>query len=421
MNTLVLGMQWGDEGKGKAIDYLAGQFDVVVRYQGGHNAGHTIYHGDKKIVLHLLPSGILSPKTISVIAHGVVVNPVELVKEIDHITTLGFAPGPVYLSDAAPLILPLHQNLDIIFEESRFHKIGTTRRGIGPAYEDLVGRRALFVRDLMNPDLFLQRLKPLNDYYNKLIDAYGGEKIKMESYTDAYIAAGQKLKGYVRNTTELLHTLLRQGRSMLFEGAQGTLLDITLGTYPFVTSSHPTVAGVMSGTGLSHKALGRVIGISKAYTTRVGEGEFPTELHGDQGEWLRQRGNEYGATTGRPRRVGWLDLVALKYACEVNGVDGLFLTKLDVLDELQQIAVATAYELPGGKTTAWFDPAVDFLQAAKPVYTMLSGWNTRLDGVRHGADLPAATRAYIAFIEEFVGQPVTYASVGTGREQTIKL
>lgn len=421
MNLAVMGLQWGDEGKGKAIDYLARDFDVVVRYGGGHNAGHTIYHEGKKIILHLLPSGIFSRGTISVIGNGVVVNPIQLVTEINGAQTHGVSLGEenLELSLLAPLILPEHEHLDIVFENSRYIKIGTTRRGIGPAYEDLVGRRAVFVRDLLDKDTFYRKVKPLNEYYNKLMIANGGEEVAVESYIDEYANAGAFLKKFAKNTIYSLNRYFREGRSILFEGAQGVLLDINFGTYPFVTSSNPTIGGLCTGTGLPPRAVGRLIGISKAYTTRVGEGPFPSELSGPEAEFLRGKGGEYGATTGRPRRVGWLDLVALKYAIMINGVDEIFFTKLDVLDEFAEIKVVTAYEYAGKKTTE-FDPSIEFLEQVKPVLKSFPGWKTAIGELKEYKDLPGNARHYIEFIENFINAPMRYISSGALREQTIK-
>jgi adenylosuccinate synthase len=419
-NTAVMGLQWGDEGKGKAIDYLAREFDVVVRYQGGHNAGHTIYYQGEKIVVHLLPSGIFSPDTISVIGSGVVVNPLQLVSELEKIKNHGVTLGKLELSLHAPLILPVHQELDIIFEDSRYIKIGTTRRGIGPAYEDLTGRRSVFVKDLFDKDQFYKKTKPLNDYYNQRIRAHGGKEIPIESYIDDYMEAGAVLKSFARNTIYTLNQYFREGKRILFEGAQGTLLDIHFGTYPFVTSSNSTIGGIFTGTGLPHKALGKVIGIVKAYTTRVGGGPFPSELFDQEAEFLREKGKEYGASTGRPRRVGWLDLVALKYAIMLNGVDGVFFTKADVLDDFDRINVVTAYQNKRGEKNQVFDPSIDYLEEVKPVLRSFPGWKKKIGDVKNYRDLPPETRTYIRFIEEFTGVPMQYISVGTERHQTIK-
>lgn len=421
MNILVLGLQWGDEGKGKAIDFLAGDFDVVVRFQGGHNAGHTIYYQGQKFVLHLLPSGIFSPGTVSVIGNGVVVNPLQLVREIKEVEGLGVTLDQLALSRRSPLILPFHQHLDIVFEQSRYLKIGTTRRGIGPAYEDLIGRRAVFLGDLLDKDRFFQRVSPLNEYYRNIMRTYGAEEISIDSYLDEYIEAGRFLKRFLTDTVYLLNRLAEEGKSILFEGAQGTLLDINHGTYPFVTSSNPTIGGLFTGTGLSPRAVDRVVGISKAYATRVGEGPFPSELAGAEADFLREKGSEYGATTGRPRRVGWLDLVALKYAVMVNGVDSLFLTKLDILDEFQEIGAVTAYRIGGqGDECREFDPYVIARDGVTAVLNTFPGWRASTAAVRRFDDLPPAARDYIAFIEDYLGIPVEYVSVGSDRHQTIK-
>ncbi len=418
MNLLVLGLQWGDEGKGKAIDFLAGNFDVVVRYQGGHNAGHTIYYKGKKVILHLLPSGIFSKGTMSVIGHGVVVNPIQLVKEIKNISLMGISTEKLVVSMNAPVILPFHQKLDIIFENSRYLKIGTTKRGIGPAYEDLVGRRAVFIRDLIDKDRFYKRVKPLNDYYSKLIRSYDGEEVSIDSYIDEYLEAGVFLKKHSKNTTYLLNQLYMESKSILFEGAQGVLLDVNQGTYPYVTSSNTCIGGVFTGTGLPHKAVEKVIGISKAYTTRVGEGPFPTELFEEESDFLREKGKEFGSTTGRPRRVGWLDLVALKYSVMINGVDSVFVTKLDIFDEFDEIKVVTDYEI-NGEQNQIFDPSIDYLNKVKPVFKSFPGWKKSICDVKFFNALPERTKDYIKFIENYIKIPVEYISVGTQREQTI--
>jgi len=420
MNTVVLGLQWGDEGKGKAIDYLAGDFDVVARFQGGHNAGHTVYFQGKKVVLHVLPSGIFYPACLAVIAHGVVVEPLQLVEEVRHARALGLTLQNLALSANAPLILPFHQQLDVVFEDSRYQRIGTTRRGIGPAYEDVVGRRALFVGDLLDEKVFRSKIAHLAEYYNRLFAAYGHPVEPIEPAITAYLEAGEFLRPHVTDTTALLQRAFHDKKKILFEGAQGSLLDINLGTYPFVTSSNTTIAGVFSGTGLSPKAVDRVTGISKAYATRVGEGPFPTELKDDCGRLLRERGQEYGATTGRPRRVGWLDLVALKHAVLVNGVDFIFLTKLDVLDELAEIQVATAYEVDGCRSEQ-FPCHADALGKVMPVYRVLPGWRQALGAVARMKDLPKPVRTYLDFIEEFTGARISHLSVGGERRQTIEV
>lgn len=418
MNLLVLGLQWGDEGKGKAIDFLAGNFDVVVRYQGGHNAGHTIYYKGKKVILHLLPSGMFSKGIMSVIGHGVVVNPIQLVKEIKNISLMGISTDKLVVSMNAPVILPFHQKLDIIFENSRYLKIGTTKRGIGPAYEDLVGRRAVFIRDLIDKDTFYKRVKPLNDYHNKLIRSYNEEEVSIDSYIDEYLESGSFLKKYSKETTYFLNKLYMGGKSILFEGAQGVLLDVNQGTYPYVTSSNTCIGSVFTGTGLPHKAVEKVIGISKAYTTRVGEGPFPTELFEQESDFLREKGKEFGSTTGRARRVGWLDLVALKYSVMINGVDSIFVTKLDIFDEFDEIKVVTDYEI-NGEQNQIFDPNIDYLNKVKPVFNSFLGWKKSICDVKSFNELPQRTKDYIKFIENYIKIPVEYISVGTQREQTI--
>jgi adenylosuccinate synthase len=419
MNLAVMGLQWGDEGKGKAIDYLARDFDVVVRYQGGHNAGHTIYYEEKKVVLHLLPSGIFSDGTVSVIGNGVVVNPIQLVKEIEEVESHGVALTNLELSYFAPLILPEHQHLDIVFEDSRYVKIGTTRRGIGPAYEDLTGRRAVFVRDLLDKDLFYKKVKPLNEYYNKLIRTSGGDEVTVDSYFDEYIEAGNQLRQFSQNTIYTLNRYYREGKRILFEGAQGVLLDVNFGTYPFVTSSNPTIGGLCTGTGLPHKAVEKLTGISKAYTTRVGGGPFPSELFDEEAESLRQKGSEYGATTGRPRRVGWLDLVALKYAVMINGLDEIFLTKLDVLDTFEEIKVVTAYRYNGEENSV-FEPSIDYLEKVEPLLKSFPGWEKSTCAIKDYHRLPREAQDYVRFIEEFIQVPIRNISVGSRRDQTIK-
>jgi adenylosuccinate synthase len=420
MNTVVLGLQWGDEGKGKAIDYLAGSFSVVVRFQGGHNAGHTVYYQGRKVILHVLPSGIFYPDGLAVIANGVVVQPLQLVEEIQNARCLGLSLQNLALSENAPLILPFHQELDVVFEDSRYQRIGTTRRGIGPAYEDVVGRRALFVGDLLREDVFRTKIAPLAEYYQRLFSAHGHPAVNLDEGIGQYLKAGEFLRPFVCDTTRLLQQAFAAGKKILFEGAQGTLLDINLGTYPFVTSSNTTIAGVFSGTGLPAKAVDRVIGITKAYTTRVGEGPFPSELCGESGRLLREWGNEYGSTTGRPRRVGWLDLVALKYAVQINGVDSLFLTKLDVLDELAEIPVAVGYEGHGGAAD-FFPPHADALSRVKPVLRVLPGWRKKIGAIERFSELPGPLHDYLRFIEDFVGVPVSHVSLGGERRQTIEI
>jgi adenylosuccinate synthase len=372
-----------------------------------------VYYQGRKVVLHLLPSGIFYPDCLAVIAHGAVVQPLQLVEEIRNARSLGLSLQNLTLSANAPLILPFHQQLDVVFEDSRYQRIGTTRRGIGPAYEDVVGRRALFVGDLLDGAGFRAKVAHLAEYYNRLFAAYGRPAEAIEPAIAAYLEAGEFLRPHVGDTTALLQQALRAGKRMLFEGAQGSLLDIQLGTYPFVTSSSTTIAGVFSGTGLSPKAVDRVLGISKAYATRVGEGPFPSELKDDFGRRLRELGNEYGATTG------WLDLVALRHAVQVSGVDAIFLTKLDVLDSLDEIQVAVAYEVDGERRED-FPCHAEALARVRPVYRSLPGWRAPLGALERPTQLPAALLAYVGFIEEFTGAKVSHLSVGSERRQTIE-
>jgi len=418
MNLLVIGLQWGDEGKGKAIDYLSKGYDIVVRYQGGHNAGHTIYHNGNKLVLHLLPSGVFTENTVSVIGNGVVINPIQLVEEIKSLEKYNINPQKLVVSKNAPLILPFHQKLDIVFESSRYIKIGTTKRGIGPAYEDLSGRRAVFLKDLFDKDLFYSKVKPLNDYYNKLIGLYSNDSVNIDDYLEDYVKTGEILKDYAKDTIYYLNDEYKKGKKILFEGAQGILLDINFGTYPFVTSSNPSVGGVLTGTGLPYKALNKIIGISKSYTTRVGEGPFPSELKEKQGDFLRAEGQEYGATTGRPRRVGWLDLVALKYSIMINGVDSIFLTKLDVLDKFDEIEVVTSYVL-SGKEIKNFDNSIDFLKKVGVKTKRFKGWKKEISEIKNFKDLPQEAKDYINFIQDYIEIPIEIISVGKSRNQTI--
>lgn len=421
--TAILGSQWGDEGKGKITDMLASESDVVARFSGGDNAGHTVVVGGKVFKLHLIPSGILYPDVLCLLGAGMVINPRSLFAELADLADQGadVSPRRLRIDGKAHLIMPYHIALDGASETALGGSaIGTTRRGIGPAYEDVVGRRALFVKDLLREDVFRAKIAPLADYYQRLFSAHGQPIANLNEGIEQYVQAGDFLRPFVCDTTWLLQRAFRSGKKILFEGAQGTLLDINLGTYPFVTSSNTTIAGVFSGTGLPAKAVDRVIGISKAYTTRVGEGPFPSELTDESGRLLREWGNEYGSTTGRPRRVGWLDLVALKYAVQVNGVDSLFLTKLDVLDEMAEIQVVTAYEIDG-KSVESFSPHAEVLSQVRPVYRALPGWQKKLGAISRFQDLPGPVHNYLEFIEDFVGVRASHVSIGGERRQTIEI
>ncbi len=420
-NVAVLGVQWGDEGKGKIVDYLARDAQWVVRYQGGTNAGHTVIVKGKKYILHLIPSGILHPGKKCVIGNGVVVDPPELLKEIQGLKDEGIdVEGRLFLSETAHLIMPYHKKLDALSEKLKGKKqIGTTLRGIGPAYSDKMARTGLRVHDLLNP----QRLKERLEYTLKVKNLIIKEFFKEEGYSfdqlyrDA-LSWGEALKPYVCNTVHLMKRVIQQEEPVLFEGAQGALLDIDHGTYPFVTSSNTTVGGIFTGLGIPPGHIHRVMGISKAYTTRVGGGPFPTELAGEEGQCLRDRGGEYGATTGRPRRCGWLDLVALRHAAWINGLTELTITKLDVLDTLKEIRVCVAYDIEG-ETTEEMPADLDTFSKAKPIYKTFPGWEGTVKGATRWEELPQQAREYLGYIEDSLNIPIKIVSTGPEREETI--
>ena len=417
MNIAVLGAQWGDEGKGKIVDLLTPRFSFVARYQGGHNAGHTVYVHGRKFVLHLIPSGILHPGVICVIGNGVVVDPQALFTEVDGLAADGIdLAGRLLVSDRAHLILPYHRELDVLAEARRGErKIGTTSRGIGPAYEDKNARRGLRVCDLKHFDTVSAHVREHVTLRNKLIPE---PHLEWEAVRDGLLALGERMKPMIADTSAVLVRAMREGRHVMFEGAQGTMLDIDHGTYPFVTSSNGTAGGVCTGLGVPPRAVHGVLGVAKAYTTRVGAGPLPTELQGALGDRLRESGQEYGASTGRPRRCGWYDAVAVRYAARLNGLDALALTKLDVLDGMQQIEICTSYR-HGGALLGDFPADLQLLEGCQPVYETMPGWSEPTRGVRRFDDLPAAARAYIARLEEVSGVPAAIISTGSDREDTI--
>jgi len=417
MNLAVLGAQWGDEGKGKIVDLLTPQFDIVARYQGGHNAGHTVYANGKKFVLRLIPSGILHPDITCVIGNGVVVDPQALFAEVDELATSGIDVGSrLVVSDKAHVILPYHRDLDLLAEARRGErKIGTTSRGIGPAYEDKIARRGIRVGDLADPEALAQGVRDNVAARNRLVH---DSTMDWKPVLDRLLEHGDRLRPWIRDVSLMLDEAMRTGKSILFEGAQGTLLDIDHGTYPYVTSSNASVGGVCTGLGVGPRAIGRVIGVAKAYTTRVGEGPLPTELSGEMGDRLRESGNEYGAVTGRPRRCGWYDAVAVRYAARINGLDALALTKLDVLDGLDRIDICTAYR-SGSRTLTDFPSDAGRLAACEAVYEAWPGWSAPTRAVRRFADLPENARRYIARLEEVSGVPVAIVSTGSERNDTI--
>jgi adenylosuccinate synthase len=417
MNLAVLGAQWGDEGKGKIVDLLTPRFDIVARYQGGHNAGHTVYVNGRKFVLRLIPSGILHDGVTCVIGNGVVIDPQALFGEIDELAAAGIDVGRrLVISDKAHVILPYHRDLDLLAEARRGQrKIGTTSRGIGPAYEDKVARRGIRVGDLSRPDALAETVRDNVLARNRLVR---DSRMKWKPVYEQLLAHARRLRPWVRDVSLMLDEARRAGRSILFEGAQGTLLDIDHGTYPFVTSSNATIGGVCTGLGVGPRAIDRVLGVAKAYTTRVGEGPLPTKVSGVMEKRLRVGGNEYGAVTGRPRRCGWYDAVAVRYGVRVSGLDALALTKLDVLDGLDTIQICTAYRV-GARTLTDFPSDVTQLARCKPVYESMPGWTAPTKGVRRFDDLPENARRYVARLEEVTGVPAAIVSTGSEREDTI--
>jgi adenylosuccinate synthase len=420
-NTILVGAQWGDEGKGKIIDYLTDDADVVVRSQGGNNAGHTIVHGKKKFVLHLIPSGILRRGKTCVIANGVVVDPIALVAEIDGLRKQGIPVGKnLLLSDSAHLVMPWHRLLDEQREIRKGkNKIGTTKRGIGPAYGDKAARTGLRVGDLLDSKGFARKLKLRLEENNAVLKSLGAKPIAYQPLLKSYLAAAKVLRPFVTNTVVWLHDTMARKKSLLFEGAQGTYLDIDHGTYPFVTSSNTTAGGACTGSGVGPHRMDKVIGVMKAYTTRVGEGPFPTEDDA-LGDMLHDMGREFGATTGRARRCGWFDAVATHYAAMINGIDDLAITNLDGLDKVPVIKVCTAYKL-GGKTLK--HPPTDAAAWAKcrPVYRTFKGWMKNTSKARRFAQLPPAARTYVKALADLTGAKLRIVSVGPGHDETIRL
>jgi adenylosuccinate synthase len=417
MNIAVLGAQWGDEGKGKIVDLLTPSFSIVARYQGGHNAGHTVYASGRKFVLRLLPSGILHPGITCVIGNGVVIDPQALFAEIDELAAAGIAMGDrLLVSDKAHLILPYHRELDLLSEARRGErKIGTTSRGIGPAYEDKIARRGVRVGDMANTDALRTAIRHNVDARNRII---GDSVMDADQVLTELGAAWARMAPWVTDVSLFLARARAEKRPIMFEGAQGTLLDIDHGTYPYVTSSNATIGGVCTGLGVPPRAIDGVLGVAKAYTTRVGEGPLPTELTGEIGNRLRETGKEFGAVTGRPRRCGWYDAVAVRYAVRVNGLDALALTKLDVLDGMEELQICAAYRC-GGATLTELPGEIAQLSSCEPVYESMPGWTAPTVGVRRFADLPAAAQRYIARLEELTGVPAAVVSTGSAREDTI--
>jgi adenylosuccinate synthase len=420
-NTILIGAQWGDEGKGKIIDVLTAKADIVVRSQGGNNAGHTVIHRGAKYILHLIPSGILRRAKICVIGNGVVVDPIALVAEIDGLRKLGITIGKnLLISDCAHLVLPYHRLLDEQRELRQGRaKIGTTKRGIGPAYGDKAARTGLRMSDLVQPIVFSKKLHAKVIENNRILQALGAKPISFREVNESYLAAGEKLRPFIENTVVYLHRALERGKEILFEGAQGTFLDIDHGTYPYVTSSNTTAGGACTGTGVPPHRMDRVVGVMKAYTTRVGEGALPTEDRQFTGR-LHKLGREFGATTGRKRRCGWFDVVATRYATMINGIDELAITNLDGLDHVDPIRVCVAYRLNGKRLNV---PPSDATQLAncKPVYQQLRGWNKSTRSARKLSQLPSAAQDYVKYISNLTGGKLSMVSVGPERGETIIL
>jgi adenylosuccinate synthase len=420
-NVVIVGAQWGDEGKGKIVDLFTSWADVVVRYQGGANAGHTLVVAGTKTVLHLVPSGILHPGKRCFIGNGVVVDPEALDQEIDLLKSRGLLADPQQLvvSENAHVILAYHKRIDLGREARQGRKIGTTGRGIGPCYEDKVARRGIRMRDLLKPEVLRERLAERIPEANAQIDALGGKPVALEEVHSSACKLGERLSLYLGDASEKLAHEVERGKAVLFEGAQGTLLDVDHGTYPFVTSSNTVAGNAAVGAGLGPTAIDSVIGITKAYTTRVGNGPLPTELTDGVGDRLRTLGAEFGATTGRPRRCGWMDALVLRYAARVNGLSGLVVTKLDVLTGFEKIEVAVGYKLPGGKTVHEFPSDPELLGEAEPVYEELPGWKEPIGDLREYSELPANARRYVERIEALVRVEAIAVSVGPERAQTI--
>ncbi len=421
-NVVIVGTQWGDEGKGKIVDVFTEFADVVVRFQGGNNAGHTLVVNGEKTILHLIPSGVLSPKVVCVIGNGVVLDPEVCLQEIEKIKAKGFLKkeGSLLISETAHVIFPYHKRIDRLREDNKgSEKIGTTGRGIGPTYEDKMARMGIRMCELIDADLLRRRLESILPEKNLYIEKnLNGQPFSFDEIYEPYYRYGEQLKQYVTNTPLFLREKIKKKKNILFEGAQGTSLDVDHGTYPYVTSSNTVSGNACSGGGVGPTDIDAVIGVSKAYTTRVGSGPFPTELHDATGGHLQKEGAEFGSTTGRPRRCGWLDLVVLRHAARVNGLTGLVLTKLDILSGLKEIKVCTAYRY-GGKVLKEFPGSIEVLEECEPIYETLRGWEEPLTGIKKIAKLPVPAQKYLKRIEKGAGLPIIMVSLGASREAHI--
>jgi adenylosuccinate synthase len=421
--AVVLGAQWGDEGKGKIVDVLSERFTAVARYAGGHNAGHTVVIGSHKFVLQLIPCGVLRPGCRGIIGNGVVLDPIAFLKEVAKLRELGVAVDErLFVSNRAQVILPYHRMIELAAESAPGRKkIGTTSRGIGPAYEDKMSRSGLRIVDMLRPELLKTHIEAACAEKNAIVHAlFGADPLDPSQMYEEYAAAAEQVRPFVTDTGRMLNKILAEGGSLMFEGAQGTMLDIDHGTYPFVTSSSSTAGGAATGTGVGPTAIGTVISVTKAYVTRVGEGPFPTEIFDPVGDHLRARGNEYGANTGRPRRCGWLDIPLLRYSNHINGSEWLVITKLDVLDELADIPICVGYEIDG-KVTDEIPADVQGLEKIKPVYTKLKGWQSSTVGIKEFDKLPQAAKEYLRFQERESGAKIGMVSTGPDRDQTMLL
>lgn len=417
--VVVVGTQWGDEGKGKITDYLAETAEVVARYQGGNNAGHTIMINNQKYKLTMIPSGIFYHEKLCVIGNGMVINPKALLEEIQYIHDSGFSTKNLKISDRAHLIMPYHLLLDELEEERKgADKIGTTRKGIGPAYMDKAARSGIRISDLMHAEEFERKLRRIMQDKNRLIEqVYGAEGLEVESILAEYLSYADSLRPYVTDTSIVLNDAIDAGRRVLFEGAQGVMLDIDHGTYPFVTSSNPSAGGVCIGSGVGPTKIHQIIGVAKAYTTRVGDGPFPTELHDEIGDLIRETGHEYGTVTGRPRRVGWFDSVVVRHARRVSGITGLSLNSIDVLTGLESVKICTSYRYQG-ETIDFYPSSLQMLGECEAVYEELPGWTEDVSGARSLDDLPDNARHYVERVSQLTGIPISIFSVGRNREQT---
>ena len=418
--TAIIGSQWGDEGKGKIIDYLAKSSDVVVRAQGGNNAGHTVVVDNEKYALHLVPSGILNPDALNIVGNGVVLDPRVFLEEVERFNQRGIDTSSIKISERTHIIMPYHWHIDTLMEQERGSMdIGTTKKGIGPCYMDKAERTGIRALDLIDPEVFPKRLKEELEKKNRIITKlYDAQPLSYEEILEEYSGYAKKLEKYVTNTEKIINEALADGKKVLFEGAQGSMLDLDFGTYPYVTSSHPTIGGFITGSGVGVKAITSVIGITKAYTTRVGKGPFVTELLDETGDRIREIGHEYGTTTGRPRRCGWLDLVVLKYSAMINGFTSISLMLLDVLSDFDTLKICTAYRIDG-KETQDFPASLDQLAKAEPVYTEMEGFSGDITEVTSFDELPENAKKYIKAIEDFIKVPVRIVSVGPKRSQTI--